>query len=575
MRGMRSALALVVTLSALTLACSGLPGAGPTPSLRLDGAPPAGFALDGAIAEWTEAPALVFGPAEVVHGKVDGADDLRARIWWALDEEGLVVAGRVEDDQVQIGQETPQLPNMDHVAVWVALPPAELPSIGFANQFGEQVVATEAACETLENQENPETCKSWFKAQSQHRQALARVFVRRYLLSAGPSVESWAGRCTPSAEPAPGAVARCDMVQAAFVTGDDGYTFEARIPLEALPATGQIPLREVSLSVEVNDADGDGPAALASATPKRAEGERIDLLPFSLPSPIVVESEPAMVQQLLARTPAPGFFYAPGPRLDHAWVFANLAEGYQYEPRRPSPEAVPMAWGALSEVGALGVLRVWQVPDPGASCAGCNLDSRLVVMEGDTVRAERALGDATVRAVAMRTPGLQILTSSSGPMNVLGTGQCGACTDHQIAVLGLTQAGAFTELLHDDVLEGSLSPGPDGQEFFYADVGVEVPTDGAWVAFVGQRESAADGSMTAFKRTHRWDPATGSWARGDDLLPDAEAEAAAEAEAVAPAAEPTPTEPERGAREDHPAGRSPQGGRGAEGRAPRSEPRRR
>lgn len=570
MRRMRLTIPVVFALSALGLACSGLPGAAPEAELRLDGSPTAGFALDGALTEWTTAPALVIGADQRVRGTIDDGDDLSARIWWALDEDGLVVAGKVRDDHVQLARDVALLPSSDHVAIWISLPAAELPVLGFANQFGEQSVATEAACESLQNQESPDTCKAWFKAQQAHRKQLSRVFVRRYALAQSAPVETWAGRCTPSAEPAPGEVALCASTQAVFVPAEHGYSFEIRVPLDAFPATSQVPLRDVALTLDLTDADEDAPVALASATPKRNEGDGIGFLSFSLPAPIRVESEPAMVEQLLARTPAPGFFYAPGPRLDRAWVFANLAEGYQYEPRRPSPEAVPLAWGEVPQVGALGVLRVYQVPEIGAFCAGCGVDTRLVVLEGDSIRAERALGDATVRAVQTRTPGLQIVTSSAGPMSTLGTGACGACTDHVIAVLGLTQQGTFTELLHDDVLEGTLSTGPDGAEFSYTNVAIQVPSNASWVAFLGQREPVSEGETTDFRRTHRWDEASSSWIKGEDALPT---EPAAEATEAQPAVETVETPPDEAApaRTPRSSGNRPPPGT----RPPRTEPRRR
>ena len=127
-----------------------------------------GFVLDGVIREWTKQPptlSLIPGGTGARNGKV----------WLAQSPQGLVIAGKIEGPPPVFAKSPGDMPNGDHVEVWLALADKiPLPLIGWYNKFGSAGPDDEDS--PLNS--DPSQKAAWLSKQRQYRRRLLRLLVR-------------------------------------------------------------------------------------------------------------------------------------------------------------------------------------------------------------------------------------------------------------------------------------------------------------------------------------------------------------------------------------------------------------
>lgn len=235
-------------------------------------------------------PSLILGAADQVAGpaKPSSTADLAAKVWIAIDADGVAIAGEVTDDKVLFGTAQTMV-NADHLELWLAFPAASLPLLGFANQFGETEVHGESDCNGEIN--HPDACKQWFAKQTRRRATLGRIFVRQYLLGGTGLSEAWASMLAGKHAADP--VRACCAWSSGLVKKvPGGWRFEARIGLADLPASAQIPLKDVKLMVDLVDANvgSDKLETFRSSSPTRKFGEPDTFNLVTLAKPLAWES---------------------------------------------------------------------------------------------------------------------------------------------------------------------------------------------------------------------------------------------------------------------------------------------
>ena len=128
-------------------------------------------------------------PADTPPGqpKPASAADAAAVVWLAFTREGVTLAADVTDDVVALPESETGVEQKDHLALWLAFPPAEMPEIGFWYWQSEPVNVNEAGwCDSEEGKlrfDDAEPCRTWVAAQVARREALIRLFTRRFLVS--------------------------------------------------------------------------------------------------------------------------------------------------------------------------------------------------------------------------------------------------------------------------------------------------------------------------------------------------------------------------------------------------------
>jgi hypothetical protein len=142
----------------------------------------ANFVLDGAINEWTQQP-----PTLSLIPKIAAARP--GNIWIAQSLQGLVIAGRVEGAQPHFAKNPADMPNGDHVEVWLALADdIPLPPIGWYNKFGTAGPDDENSL--LNSDSDKKT--AWLAKQRQYRRQLLRLFMRQWQLAPDVAAETYA-----------------------------------------------------------------------------------------------------------------------------------------------------------------------------------------------------------------------------------------------------------------------------------------------------------------------------------------------------------------------------------------------
>jgi hypothetical protein len=238
---------------------------------------PAGFALDGKVAEWRGEPSW----------RLPGA-----RIWFAVEEDAFLLVGEVLDDDPVLSA------GGEQVVFWLGLPPAIPPPIEFDKGWGgggPEEVPDEAACSALagsvlEGPDDVESCRESVRGQLAQRAMLGKRFLHAYRLTPDGGVrEVHAVRELPAS------------AAVVFASAKGGYAFEARLPLQAWPAFAQLPLRELRLALDLGDA---GPAGLRWTTsrPGHLAGEE-GLEPALLDRPLAPAEAPPFLEHLLAGRP--------------------------------------------------------------------------------------------------------------------------------------------------------------------------------------------------------------------------------------------------------------------------------
>ena len=471
---------------------------------------PAGYLLDGRVTEWTRPPDVLVGPDGQVAGDPGGGpEDLSARVWYTVLLDGLLVAGEITDDALFLPATRDQTPTSDHVSLWIALPAAELPPIGFEGAMGPVTLRGPADCASAQGVNDTAACEAWFVAQPPHRARLAQLFIRQYLLSPVGVLEAWSGNCAPRPDTAPdlqAAICRSSTVKVERTA--TGWSFEAKIGLQDFPATHDNPMSHLRLMVEVMDNDAGVAAPEATyASPKDAEPTRPESLPrWDLLRPPLYDSNPPLFASLDLVDPQPGLFFYPSLKLTQAYTLENLATPGQVGPTVESPHVTPLDWSKPRRVTTLGDLAVYEVPGKGAGCVGCPPQRRLVVVRGDQVLTQDDLGGGAVRYAATRGDAVHLL--------VLEDRTTPEGLTHLISVLALDASGALTEVFDDELTEGH----DEDAALTYQGVAAQASADLNAFGFSGQKVlDAAPDKAVGFTRIHQWNPGTGGYTEGQDM----------------------------------------------------------
>jgi len=476
-----------------------------------DELPPA-FALDGDLSEWTRPPDVVLGAAQQLSGDpVRGPEDFSARVWWAMRLDGLVVAADVRDDAVLLPTPGADPLLADHLSIWIALPGATMPPIGFASERGTLIVNSPSDCVSSQDVAG---CKTWLSAQNPRRATLGRLFIRQYTLTPTAIVETWGNSCVPAPVEQPSAAqVFCRMSQIALKRDEGGYHLEARVALTEFPATNQNPLSRVGLLVDAvdNDRGHDGQERTFSSS-ARADPNRPDTLPrYDLRRPPLFDSNPPLFAAVTLHDPTPGLFFFPATRLVAAYVFENLVLGGQRTPVLPSPAITALDWSQPRRLGSVGHLAVYEVPEDSADCAGCAVGRRMVTLRDDRVVSVYELGAATVRGFALRGELLYVVVAESGPSDPLLPD---SPREHEITAMTIDEHGEFQTIADDDIVEGEPQDG-----LIYQSVTVQVTPDGSAFGFVGKRaHEESPGELQPFSRLTELNTTSGVYVPGKDQL---------------------------------------------------------
>jgi len=462
---------------------------------------PTALKVDGDLGEWDGPPTLTLGAADQVAGssKIGSPADFSARVWIAISEDGIALAGDVADDAVRF-PEGAKVVNADHAELWVAFPGAPLPPIAWIHQFGEHQLRSAAECETEERVEDIPACKAWYAGQVRRRASLERTFARQFLLTPSGISEAWA-TVTPAGltKPEPPNPERCCAAsEAVVVKGDHGWRFEARIGLGDLPPLTEYPLKHLRLIVDVVDADQsiDALESFASSSRARRFGKPDTFNPVTLAKPITWEAQPVpLLGRLMSarKQGGAGRFYFPGKPVAQLGWFENVPRGYQWTPSQPSPSYQPVSLALVKE-RRFGNVDLYRGPGEAAG-----EPAFWSVVDGKPIEV-LPIGDK-VEAVADRGTALHLLTSKVGKQNPLGTGECGSCPVVTFWIHAMDGSGRFKELLTEDEEE------------------VISNEEGAWLkdlSFHGEPDLSAFGFRakkvqenitTPWNREWRWDPA--------------------------------------------------------------------
>lgn len=395
----------------------------------------ANFVLDGAINEWTQQPptlSLIPKSAGVRPGK----------IWIAQSPQGLVIAGRVEGAQPFFAKNPVDMPNGDHVEVWLALvDDIPLPPIGGYNKFG--TVGPDDKDSLLSSQ--PSEQVAWLAKQRQYRRQLLRLFMRQWQLAPDVAVETYA-------QPAFAALTEGADLQTLsprgqplthFAADAAGYSFEFLIPWKILPPSGRLNLTDLRILVDVFSPGAAGKYGPFSTTsPTRAYGKvktlnRIALNPprhWRLPCEGPLEDynvwgqlalsglvERSMDESKLSFKPQrlPAYFL-PTAAADIRDIFVVDNELTRFD---GIPDWSPTIWTTSLFSLALG---------PNVSACG----PELAVRRGNTLTRSRLLGiEPETRFKSV--PGGWLL--AVGPSTVMASataeGYCGGCEETRMEML--------------------------------------------------------------------------------------------------------------------------------------------
>lgn len=357
-------------------------------NLRVQEGLPAGFQVDGSLAEWTQPPSLTLGAS----GREESPPAARsARVWLAVDSGGLAISGELRDDPAR-------LPGAQ-VEVSLSLPPPELPPLAFVDQFQEHFVPTEGDCPPRPPKRTA-ACQAWWKQQSERRQQLQDARVARYVLRPDGVVRSGQSDSVGSVR---------------FMPMPGGLRFEALIPAAAFPRTAEAPLGHLGLRVDLVDGDAGG-------SPRPPLASSTGFQTVSLSEPLRYGRWPELLERALKAQP--GASYQPGPGADSLEVWVNPAQAYQYSPKAPSPAVVRVDLTDVKPVASEGDVELVSVPAEVNRRGG--VDRWLVSRRGRALLDTRNIGDDALRA-APRTSGVQLLQVYQGPSSLMGTGTCGEC----------------------------------------------------------------------------------------------------------------------------------------------------
>lgn len=380
---------------------------------------PAGHEVDGSLREWTAPPAFV----------APGG----AKVWLVMTGAGLAIAADV-----------PPGPE-GGVALWVAFPPAEMPPVGYGNQFGPVELPTADACEEVDwiasDPEAVAACRAWHGEQLQLRAALARLFVRRYVVSAaGIREDHFASVADEIGAPPVPWPPCCASSRSALVAKETGLAVEALVAAAELPPSAEAPLATFSVGID--------PRAGSSAVVPELQVVR-------LAAPLRFESEPPLVEHLLRDGDgAESLFYFLARPVEHVLGLANRPFGYQYAPDSASPDLALLELPGKPILNIAG-LDLWIAPSGIDSLLPHLPKSLLVTRDGAPVSSSPLLGwcgseEADAVPLVHEAAGCTLLAfRCEGIGSMFGAGTCGACPTYDVDVLALQPDGQLRHLLEE------------------------------------------------------------------------------------------------------------------------------
>lgn len=317
---------------------------------------PAHLRVDGDLNEWGTTEGLTRRPFwSVPLGKAAApSEDLTARFRLTLDHRGLAFAGEVVDDTVLFPTTNKDRLQSDHVELWLAFPTLPIPPF--------EVDLSTGACG---GEEQAATCRAWSEEQKLYESYVRRLFIHQYSFSSLGSAEHFAsaGPAHPSfAVPFP-ASRSLEGAQTAFVRTATGYSFEAFLPIDSLPASSQLPITELRFLIDLvdNDAGFSGQETFLSMAANRRFGDPSTFLPARLAAPLRLGSNHDLAELVLGLPldrVTLGRFFWPQKQLDEIFVALRLPHDGDDQPWRGSiPKNHPPFLLALPLTGTSRLLE--------------------------------------------------------------------------------------------------------------------------------------------------------------------------------------------------------------------------
>lgn len=431
---------------------------------------PHALRIDGELDEWAGTPQLLADRAETFV-QVAGADPIQGRadirverLWVALGRQGLALAVEVTDDRVVAATRDAERLTSDHLELWVAFPAADNPPVQFS-------------CEPRAEQPAQLDCAAWKSVQAAWERYVPRLFVHQYSISARGVGEHFATAAGNESftSPFPSTV---DLtgVAAVWRTTATGYMVEVLLPTSALPATAELPLRELRLLVDVvdNDRAAVGQESFLSLQPQRRFGDPSSFLPAVVETPLRwLAGDADLGEHLLSLRPR-----QPSTTIGNGGRFARLATvgtqlfqlvGVLPESNDPEPRpeghppwigrisTAPLAPGrSTASIRSLAVLgeielyliedgaRFWRVYDGHLVPTHRLLTRRTGAGWLDSlpigITCDDPDGPCTV-VVRQRADGWAVILAEMTSSNPFGRGQCGSCPVLAVEVVEVSSSG--------------------------------------------------------------------------------------------------------------------------------------
>lgn len=350
--------------------------------------------VDGDLSEWTAAPTLT----------LHAPDGRTTEVWLSASNTGIVLAARGETDALKLE---------------LSSPPGVFPVIGFANQFGEEVVNEQTCSSPMADgsaRPNPGACHTWLASAIVRHEQLLRWFTRTIIVE-GDTV-----------------LVQGDPIATTMRRGQG--TVEVVLPAHAFPSTDVAPLEALSARLWVAEASAD-----------------IGPIPFD--QPLAFGEHPNLLEAIV-RGGGDGDqlrFYQPGPTVDHVAVAFNRPMGYQHEPSEPSPFIGQIGLDRRKVLLRLKGRQLLELPrDFGMTgelpgYAWKNVDGSFTLLPYVSHWGDPAA------AVIVRRAGVDLLFGSERTQSPLGTGACGVCP------VGVLRVVRVSDDHIEQIVEAHAAPG--------------------------------------------------------------------------------------------------------------------
>lgn len=425
-------------------------------------------------------PQLILNQKNRVIGAVDRPESFEARIWLAQNQDGLYIAADVKDDKVLLPKAESPLINSDHLELWLSSPVAEMPPLGFANQFDSVSVPNQAACKQ-ENVSDEATCLEWYKKQGPYRQLLSKLFTHQYLFDREGLYETWYREAWNKQQPKDLPDDLYPVLGGRFskyIQNKTGYSFEAMIPTSSLPFVADPELKQWRISVDLvdNDQAYQKQEHFYSSSPKRQFAKPESFQSALLDAPIQVKGPEPSIAHMLSQ---PGVFYRPGQN-KQAYGFYTPGVGYQYSPSEDSPAIAKIdipktpifnwqnhqLYSVPDRLDIFGINKILISTHQGRQISQLKPESRCYSTSGNQY-LQYLPPENDLMIGAMICEGLA---------SPFGAGMCGACPTLFLEVFAMTPDGKLISLesreIDDDLsyregIDFAVDPSGQGFKFYY------------------------------------------------------------------------------------------------------------